>query len=187
MIENEIARKYGQAIFELATEKEEIDKVAQDLEELRDLIKDNGDFKNLLYHPRIAPEVKKRTLKKIVGDEVSQLVLDFCQLLIDKRRIRFFIAIVRDFELRTKEFKEILEVELVSAFKLPVELQEQIVKKLESIFDYQIELTARVDEDLIGGLQIKVGDQVIDGSIKNELEQLQKRLENIPVSKLGVD
>lgn len=187
MIENEIARKYGQAIFELASEQDQLDQVARDIENLRELIKENDDFKNLLYHPRIDSKIKKRTFIKIVGDEINELTRDFCQLLIDKRRIRFFVSIARDFELRTKEFKEILEVELVSAVELPEELQESIVARLEKIFAYQIELTARVDEDLIGGLQIKVGDKVIDGSIRNELEQLKKRLENIPVSKLGVD
>lgn len=187
MIENEIARKYGQAIFELAFEKEKLDEVNEDLQLLRNTIRESSDFKNLLYHPRIELEKKKEVFFKIMGDEISELTAQFCQLLIDKRRITSLKAIARDYELRLKEFSKILEVELKAAVKLPDDLIEQIRTKLADILDYEIELNTEIDEDLIGGIRIKIGDKVVDGSIKAELENLQKRLEQIPVSKLGVE
>ncbi len=70
---------------------------------------------------------------------------------------------------------------------MPDDLIEQIRTKLADILDYEIELNTEIDEDLIGGIRIKIGDKVVDGSIKAELENLQKRLEQIPVSKLGVE
>ncbi|MFN2362994.1 MAG: ATP synthase F1 subunit delta [Halarsenatibacteraceae bacterium] len=187
MIENEIAKKYGKAIFELASEQDQLEEVNNDLQLLRSTIKESADFKNLLYHPRIAVDKKKEVFLKIIEDEISELTAKFCQLLIDKRRITFINAIARDFELRLKEFSKILEVELQAAIELPDDLIDQIRRKLADILDYEIELNSEVNKDLIGGIRIKIGDKVIDGSIKSELEELQKRLEQIPVSKLGVE
>jgi|GEM_PF-11976 len=187
MIENEIAKKYGKAVFELASEKDQLEEVNQDLQLLRNTIKESADFKNLLYHPRIEVDKKKKVFLNIIEDEISELTAQFCQLLIDKRRITFINAIARDFELRLKEFSKILEVELQAAIELPDDLIEQIRRKLADILDYEIELNSVVNKDLIGGIRIKIGDKVIDGSIKSELEELQKRLEQIPVSKLGVE
>jgi len=187
MIENEVARKYGQAIFELAREKNMLEEVAGDLELLRRTIDEVRDFKNMLYHPRIEDEKKKELLLEIVSDEISELTLNFCKLLIDKRRIRYLYHIVRDFEKRQNEAEQILEVELQAAIELPEELKERIRKRLGEVTGYRIELDTGIDEDLIGGFQIKVGDKVIDGSIRGELESLQKKLEQIPVSKLGVE
>ena len=187
MIENEIAKKYGQAIFELASEKEKLEEVNQDLQLLRNTIKESSDFKNLLYHPRIEAEKKKKVFLEIMEEEITELTAQFCQLLIDKRRITFMNEIARDFELRLKEFSKILEVELKAAIELPDDLIEQIKSKLADILEYEIELNTEVDKDLIGGIRIKIGDKVVDGSIKAELENLQKRLEQIPVSKLGVE
>ncbi|MGM0419975.1 MAG: ATP synthase F1 subunit delta [Bacillota bacterium] len=187
MIKNEIARKYGQAIFQLAEENDRLEAVNQDLQLLRKTIRESADFKNLLYHPRIERKVKKKLFLEIMEDDITELTARFCQLLIDKRRINYINNIVRDYELRIKEFQQILEVELISAVELPEELAENIRSRLAEILDYQIELTAKIDEDLIGGMKIKVGDKVIDGSVKSELENLQKRLKQIPVSKLGVE
>lgn len=187
MIENEIARKYGQAIFELASETDQLEEVNKDLQLLRKIIIESSDFKNLLYHPRIELDKKKEVFLKIIEGEISELTAQFCQLLIDKRRITSLNAIARDFELRLKEFNKILEVELKAAVELPADLIEQLKQKLANILDYQIELNTEVDKDLIGGIRIKIGDKVIDGSIKSDLEELQKRLEQIPVSKLGVE
>ncbi len=187
MIENQVARKYGQAIFELAQEKNMLEEVAEDLKSLRETIDEVKDFKNLLYHPRIEDDKKKEVFLELTSDEISDLTQDFCQLLIDKRRIRFLYHIVRDFEKRLNEAEEILEVEVISAIELPEDLQARIRKKLEDVTGYRVELESSVDEDLIGGFQIKVGDKIIDGSIKGELDKLQKKLEQIPVSKLGVE
>ncbi len=187
MIENEVARKYGQAVFELAQDKGELEQVAEDLKMLRETISEVRDFKNLLYHPRINDEKKKEVFLDIVGDEISDITRDFCQLLIDKRRIRFLHHIVRDFEKRHNQAEKILEVELSSAIELPEELENRIRARLSDITGYNIELETEVDEDIIGGFQIKVGDRIIDGSIQGELEKIQKQLEQIPVSKLGVE
>ncbi len=187
MIENEVARKYGQAIFELAAEKDMLEEVAEDLKSLRETINEVRDFKNLLYHPRIEDQKKKDVFLQLTADEISDLTQDFCQLLIDKRRIRFLYHIVRDFEKRLNEAEKILEVEVISAIDLPEDLQERIKTRLEEVTEYRVELENSVDEDLIGGFQIKVGDKIIDGSIKGELDKLQKKLEQIPVSKLGVE
>ncbi len=187
MIENEVARKYGQAIFELARDKDLLDEVGEDLKNLRETIADVRDFKNLLYHPRIEDEKKKEVFLDLTSGEISKLTQDFCQLLIDKRRIRFLHHIVRDFEKRHNEAEKILEVELLSAVKLPEELERNIKEKLAEVTGYRIELSTSIDEDLIGGFQIKVGDKIIDGSIKGELESMRKKLEQIPVSKLGVE
>ena len=187
MIQNEIAKKYSQAIFSLAKEENNLIEYREDLNEVWELINDTKDLKNALFHPRIMPEDKKSILKRVFAEEIYERIFNFLNLLVDKRRFVYIESIVNEFNQLVNKEEDILEVEVTSAIELDEKLKNKLRDKLEQQLDYKIILRHKVDSDIIGGIVLQIGDKIIDGSIQNELYSLRENLEQIPVSKLGVE
>ena len=183
---NEIAAKYSKALFDLGKEKKQLTDIKDDINQLWDIIRDNDDLKNVVYHQRILPDDKKEIINKIFKDQLNSHLLNFIRLLIDRRREYFLKQIVRDFNRLVNKEEKMLEIKVTSAVELDTELQEKLEKKLDSLLDYKIVIEVESDPEIIGGLVLKIGDYIIDGSIKSKLDNLQQQIEKIPVSKLGV-
>ena len=187
MIQNEIAKKYSEALFSLAEEKDEFIKFKNDLNSIKEAFTEHKEFKNVLFHPRIKIEEKKRIFKRIFKEKISQEIYNFIQLLIDKRRIFYIKAIINQFNDLVNDRKKILEIEVVSAIKLEENMKNRLKDKLEKGMNYEVVLNNKVDPEILGGLVLKIGDKIIDGSIQYKLNTLSEQIEKIPVSKLGVE
>ena len=187
MINQELASRYGRALFQLAREQEKFGVFKQDLQQFLEMMKESSDLEKVLFHQKILPEEKKRVLEEIFGAELDKYILNFLFLLIDKRRIFYVKEISRHYLQLLAREESILEVEVTAAVELGEELREQLQEKLDEILDYNIILEEKCDPGIIGGLKLQVNDYVIDGSIKNKLESLADRLNKIPVSELGVE
>ncbi|MFW6034633.1 MAG: ATP synthase F1 subunit delta [Halothermotrichaceae bacterium] len=186
MIQNEIARKYSQAIFELGRENDKLDYG----EELRTVVKAVNDYpelKQILYHPRVLPEDKQEMIGELFDKELSKTVINFINLLIDKRREIYLEQIYRDYRQLLNKEKDIIEIEVVSAVELSRQLTDKLKDKLNQIVaDKTIRINKKVDSNIIGGMKLKIGDKVIDGSISHKLNSLKEDIKQIPVSELGV-
>ena len=187
MIQNQIAKKYSQALFSLAEEDDMFVKFKNDLNEIKEIISEHDDFRNVLFNPRIQNEEKKKVLKRVFSGEVSERIFNFINLLIEKRRIFYIEFIIDQFNKLVNDREDILEVEVVSAIELENDLQKKLKKKLEKEMNYKVVLNNTVDPEILGGLVLKIGDKIIDGSIQHELNTLKDKIEKIPVSKLGVE
>ena len=187
MIQNEIAKKYSQALFSLAKEEGNLIGVRDDINEVWEIIEKTEDLKEALFHPRIMPEDKKNILKRIFEEEVTENVFNFLNLLVDKRRFLYIKSIVKEFNQLVNNEENILQIEVTSAVEMDQNLKDSLKKKLEQQLEHEIILQHKVDPEIIGGLVLQIGDKVIDGSIQNELHSLRENLEKIPVSKLGVE
>lgn len=187
MIQNEIAKKYSKALFSLAEEKDKFIKFKKDLNSIKEAFTEHKEFKNVLFHPRIKIEEKKRIFDRIFEEEISQEIYNFIQLLIDKRRIFYIKAIINQFNDLVNDREKILEIEVVSAIELEEDMKDRLKDKLEKGMEYEIILNNTVDPEILGGLVLKIGDKIIDGSIQHELNTISEKIEKIPVSKLGVE
>lgn len=187
MIQNEIAKKYSKALFSLAEEKDKFVKFKNDLSLIKKAFTEHKEFKNVLFHPRIKIEEKKRIFDRIFEEEISQEIYNFIQLLIDKRRIFYIKAIINQFTDLVNDREKILEIEVVSAIELEKDMKNSLKEKLEKEMNYEVVLNNTVDPEILGGLVLKIGDKIIDGSIQHELNTLSEKIEKIPVSKLGVE
>ena len=187
MIQNEIAKKYSEALFSLAEEKDEFIKFKNDLNSIKEAFTEHKEFKNVLFHPRIKIEEKKRIFKRIFKEKISQEIYNFIQLLIDKRRIFYIKAIINQFNDLVNDRKKILEIEVVSAIELEENMKNRLKDKLEKGMNYEVVLNNTVNPEILGGLVLKIGDKIIDGSIQYKLNTLSEKIEKIPVSKLGVE
>ncbi len=187
MIENELAARYGRALFQLALEKEKLEVFRDNLDTIEDLMSENVDFEKVMLHQKISPAEKKQVIKKILSGQLDQYIINFLFLLIDKHRVFIIKKIIKQYTRLLNEDRRVLEVEVLSAIEMSENMQDKLRAKLDGLLDYEIILNNKCDPGLIGGLKLKIRDQVIDGSLKNGLESMKNRIKRIPVSELGVE
>ncbi len=169
----EIAEVYGRSLFEVADEHDKVDEVRDQLGEFADALQDNRDLAIFFFSPYFSTQEKKDGLEKAVqgGDET---LVNFLELLIEKHRMPAIFRIRRVVDALWEEQHQILPVQIATA----VELDDEVVRKLgDSIAEttgQKVELSARVDPDILGGIILRVGNSILDASIRNRLENLRK-------------
>ena len=176
MLINILAQTYARAICQIAQERNMIDKVETQLKMVEEVITSNEDFKNLFYHPRVPVEAKKETVQTIFKDDVDQIVLNALLFLIDKRRETAFSAIIKEYVELANEIRNIVSVEVIVARALTKEQSKALRNKLEKILCKKISMTMKIDESIIGGVIIRLGDKLIDGSVNRQLRSLKSIL-----------
>lgn len=186
MLRNGAVERYARALFELAVEEGRINEFSQDLQGIHQILTDHSDLEKLLYHPRIRENEKKDLMKRLLGDKVSPLVLNFIMLTIDKGRETLLKSIIEYYEHLAKEAKGIVEVQVYTAFELTSANEAELTAKLQQMIGKSVELQVTVDRSLIGGMKLRIGDRVIDGTIQRHLERLQENLTKVQVSQLEV-
>jgi len=184
---NEVASKYSSALFSLGKEKDNLLELKEGLAEFWQILEENEDLKQLLFHQRILPEEKKNIIEKIFEDELQEDLLKFIYVLIDKRREYKLKEIIEKFNAHVDKEEKILNVEVKSAVEMKQSSLDKLSQKLKDVLDYNVRIKNIVDEKIMGGLVLKVEDYIIDGSLHYELKELEQKLKAIPVSKLGVN
>jgi len=179
-------KRYGQAFFTLALEHDVIETLQSDLEGLISLWEGEKDLKNLLFHPRITRDAKKKVLARL-GEDSHPFTANLLLLLADKGRLSLLPEIGHVFaELKDAHYN-IMPVEVRVARPLPEDLERKLLQKLQKATGKDIQLDVKLDGSIIGGMVLKVGDILIDGSLQRGLEKLQEKLSRIQVSQIGVN
>lgn len=186
MMEYEVAQKYSRALFELAEAEEQSVQYAEKLKEFKNILVEQEELARIFYHPGLAPVIKKNILRKTVSSYLPENLLNFLNLLFDKRREFFLDAIIDSYQQLLDKKQRVLGVEAITAVNLKEEQKQKLEEKLNRLLDYEIRLKTRVDEDILGGMILKIEGNIMDGSIRSKLQALQKKIGQIPVSKLGV-
>lgn len=172
MYEADIAKRYAKAIYEVAKENDKIKDTYEVLNSLMELYINDSEFRNFMLHPLIENSEKKDFLGKIFKD-TDKTTADIIDYLIDKKRIEIIKYIVSEYlKLYYLENNEI-EVTGIFSKELTNEQYELLRSKLEKKVGKKIILKIEVNGDIIGGGIIKMGDQIIDGSIKRQIENIK--------------
>jgi F-type H+-transporting ATPase subunit delta len=173
---SEIASQYAAATIELA-EKEKIEEqVLSDLESIATVVSQTPEFDAVLKHPAIAPVERKRLLVELFQGKINDLTLRLVELLADKRRLELLSQIAVEYRKLYQINKNTLSASLTSADPLSDQEKEHFKVQLAKRFGKQLDLEISVDPSLLGGLVLRVGDEVIDGSVKGKLRALEKTL-----------
>jgi F-type H+-transporting ATPase subunit delta len=171
----EIAQVYARALFEVATEQDALDEIREQLGAFADAMHENRDLAIFFFSPYFSVREKLEGLERTVQD-AHPAIANFLQALIERHRMPAVFRIRTNFEALWEEERRLLPVLITSA----VDLDEQVVQSLgERIGDQvqrTVEVTSRVDPDIIGGIVLRVGNVILDASIKNRLEQLRKQV-----------
>ncbi|MDE2996701.1 MAG: ATP synthase F1 subunit delta [Bacteroidota bacterium] len=178
MSEITIARRYAQALNEQAAQAGVLDQVDVDIQLIRDALADSRELRDFFGSPIISREKKAVVVKELFGDRLQQITLTFLSLLVEKRREDVFPAVVTSYrELRDTELG-IIAVTVRTAHELSDEDKEALMQAMKSLTGKEVRLETRVDTSILGGVVIRVGDTVYDGSISNQLATLRERLQS---------
>jgi F-type H+-transporting ATPase subunit delta len=171
----EIADVYARALFEVAREGDVLDRVHDELGEFADALDEDRNLQVFLFSPYFSSEEKKDGVRRIVSD-ADERTLNFLELLAERHRMPALFRIRRAFDSRWAEENKLLPVTVTSAIELDDELVNSIGKRIEEQTGRSVELSSRVDPDVLGGLQVRVGNMVLDATVRNRLEQLRKQV-----------
>lgn len=166
-------RRYALALYEVAKEKNKVDEYINDLREICDLIENNKDFYEVVKHPQISTKNKKRTFINIFKGKIDEELLSFLLILIEKDRILYLREKLNQLEKIDLEQKNILSAVVKTAVPLLENEINSLKEKLEKQYNKQIIMTTEIDKSLLGGVYVRVGNDVIDGTIKSKLEEMK--------------
>lgn len=175
-----VAGTYGDALFELAVEENQIDSLAEEIEVVRTVLKENADFEKILMHPEIPKEKKVQVVEDVFKGRISDALTGFMTIVVTKGRYDELQDIFAYFIARVKEYKKIGVAEIISAVPLREEQKQKIEQKLLDTTSYEtMEIDYKVDEKLIGGMMVRIGDRVVDSTIRSKLDKLTSGLMKI--------
>jgi F-type H+-transporting ATPase subunit delta len=171
----EIARVYAEALFDVAKEKDKLDRVYEELNQFAEALAGDRQLQIFFFSPYFSSAEKREGLERAVSGADPEFV-NFLELLIEKHRMPLIFRIQRQFEERWKEENRKLDVTVTSAVELDPKVIERAGAEIEKQTGRSVELRSAVDEDILGGIVLQVGNMVLDASIRNRLDKLRKNI-----------
>jgi F-type H+-transporting ATPase subunit delta len=169
----EIAAVYARSLFEVAREQDKLDVVREQLGEFADALNDTRDLQVFFFSPYFSTKEKQDGLERVVSD-ADPVIVNFLKLLIEKHRMPAIFRIRADYEALWEEENKLLPVQITSAVELDNAIVKQLGDRIAEQTDRKVELSANVDPDILGGIVVRVGNSVLDASVRNRLEQLRR-------------
>ncbi|MBQ9478735.1 MAG: ATP synthase F1 subunit delta [Selenomonadaceae bacterium] len=176
MLNLQLALKYSTAIFEIAKEENKLVPYGEELATVRNELFSVPEARSFFQNPNVLPVAKKELITKCFKGELSPIVFNFLMLLVDKRRMGIFEAIEDEYRRLSNRERGILIADVTTARPLTKGQQTKLQKKLESLSGKKIQFRLHRDEEIIGGVIVKIGDKRIDGSVRGRLEALRSQL-----------
>jgi F-type H+-transporting ATPase subunit delta len=171
----EVAEVYARALFEAAQEHQVLDEVRDELGQFADALNDNRDLMVFFFSPEYSASVKKQALGKVVKDADPRF-FNFLEALIERHRMPVIFRVRSRFDLLWEEENKLLPVQVTTAVKLDEKVVKEIGDRVGEQTGRQVELSSGVDPDILGGMVLRVGNFILDASIRNRLEQLRKQV-----------
>lgn len=182
MLNKSVARRYAEAFFSIAKEAGKVDEYQIELEKVVDTIETTENLQDYLAHLLIPANDKKNVVGKIFAGNISQVTLNFVQMIIDKRRELYIAIILEEYKDMADEARNIMKAELISAQEVPEEEVVSLAEKLSVSSGKKIQLQQVVDPSLIGGVKIRMGDKIIDATVAKKLQMLKEKLKQVKIS-----
>ena len=183
MIEIRLGDRYAMSILELAKERKEVEPVQKDFELILSVCKSNPDFVNMLKSPIVRPSVKQTILDEIFKGKLSELTSNLIEIIVRKRREAWLADIAERYLVQYDRMNKITRGVLTSAFALSEEHKKAIKELVEKEWKTDFVMTEEIDEELIGGFSLRIGDRMFDGSIASQLRELKQDFEHNPYVK----
>ncbi len=178
-----VSKTYGEALFEVAVENGTVDSMLEEVEAVLDILDANGEYVKLLTHPKLPAEEKSSLLEKAFKGKVSDDFMGFLVTVAHKGRFSEIQGILSYFVDTVREYQGIGVATVVSAVALTEKQQAEIVDRLLATTSYEkFIMHYDVDPMLIGGVVIRIGDRVVDSSIRTKLSQMGKELSQIQLA-----
>lgn len=171
----DIAEVYARALFEVACEGDALDRVHEELGEVTDAVEGDRQLRMFFYSPYFSSEEKSGAVSKVVTGADERLVR-FLEMLTERHRMPILPRIQRAFDVLWAEQRKLLPVSVTSAVELDDPLVHEIGRRIEEQTGRRVQLAAKVDPYVVGGLVVRVGNMVLDASVRNRLEEFRKQI-----------
>jgi F-type H+-transporting ATPase subunit delta len=171
----EIAAVYARSLFEVAKEQGKLDEVREQLGQFADAMQDDHDLQVFFFSPYFSTQEKEDGLDRAVAGADETLV-NFLKLLIENHRMPVIFRVRRGYDELWEEENKLLPVQITSAVALDEATVKQIGDRIAEQTGQRVDLSASVEPDILGGIVVRVGNQVLDASVRNRLEQLRKQV-----------
>jgi F-type H+-transporting ATPase subunit delta len=170
------ARRYSVALFEAGKEENKIESFFEQIKDIAMALSDYKELMEILTHPNIDTKEKKNVLLEIFKGRADEEVIKLVYLLIDHDRIKEIKLVYEDYKELVYEYKGIKTAYVTTAVKMTDEEIESLKNKLSTKYNSKIEVENTIDESVIGGVYLKVGDEVIDGTVKGNLDKMRREI-----------
>ena len=171
----ELARVYARSLFEVAREHGKLDELREQLGQFADALNENRELAVFFFSPYFSTKEKQEALGRIL-DGADESLLNFLSLLIENHRMPVIFRIRQEYERLWEEENRMLPVEVTSAIELDEATTESLGKRIGERTGRKVTLAARVEPDILGGIVVRVGNSILDASIRNRLEQLRRHV-----------
>jgi F-type H+-transporting ATPase subunit delta len=174
---SEVAAPYAQALLSIAKSKDSVDAISQVAADFLSLLKESDDLSAFLANPIANSDAKRGVIRQALGDDANTEIKNFLLLLVDKGRIYLAEPILQQFQAQVRELRQTVLAEVTSAIELTDEQKETVRQKVLGITNANsVELETSVDSDLLGGVIIQIGSQVLDASLRGQLRRISLQL-----------
>lgn len=170
---------YAKAVLELAKEENRVEAIYEELKELREVLINNADFSALIASPMLYSLEKKAVLKKVFEAELSKEVMNFLLILVEKNRIGLLVKIIEEFETLYYSYANITKAKVYTTLPLEEDMLEALREALKKLSSSEVVIETKIDEDLLGGIKVVMGDKIIDSTTLFRLKKLGAELRDI--------
>jgi F-type H+-transporting ATPase subunit delta len=171
----EIAAVYARSLFEVAKDQDKLDLVRDQLGAFADALNETRDLQVFFFSPYFSTAEKEDGLDRVVSD-ADPAVLNFLKLLIEKHRMPVVFRIRATYDALWEDENKLLPVQITSAVELDKQVVSQLGDRIAEQTDRKVDISADVDPDIVGGIVVRVGNSVLDASVRNRLEQLRRQV-----------
>ena len=176
---NIISSRYAQALFQVGEESNNTENLYQEFKEVVDVVVSNEELYSVMKSPLVGKEEKKKLVESIFEDEVNTQIVNFLKIIIDKERFIALREIEKEFNILLKEKNNILEGIAISAISMETSELNNLEQKLSQKYNKTVMLTNVVDETILGGVLVRLGNEEIDGTVKTRLNKMKDTLSQV--------
>ena len=171
----EIAEVYARSLFEVATEHDKLDLVREQLGEFAEALNESHELQMFFFSPYFSTDEKQDGLRRTVT-EADESFLNFLSLLLENHRMPVIFRVRREYDRLWREANQLLAVQITSAVELDPSVAERVGDEIGRQTGRTVELTSAVDPEILGGIVVRVGNSIIDASIRTRLDNLRKQV-----------
>ncbi len=172
---DELAEVYARSLFDVAREHDKLDELREQLSQFADALDSNRQLAVFFFSPYFSSKEKQDALERIL-EGADELFVNFLKLLIDNHRMPVIFRTRQQFEQMWERANKLLPVDITSAVELDQATTESLGRRIGERAGRKVRLAAHVDPDIIGGIVLRVGNSILDASIRNRLEQLRRHV-----------
>lgn len=185
MLLNAVAGRYAQALFDLAKKAGKLDEQLAELLKVQTTFRENGELARAVLSPTVPSVVKKSILRQVLERSLSETTLHFLYVLVDKNREIYLGLIIENYKELLREERGQVEIIVQSATELDAGLKKQVEERMLAYTGKKVDLKYEVEPTLLAGLVIRIGDRIIDGSVRHQLTQIHERLSKAGAAAIG--